>query len=211
MARININPTRASLSGLKKNLATATKGHRLLKDKRDELMRRLLEIAKEAQSLREKTDSAIIRSKENLGIAAALMGEKELYETLIMSSGTGGCKVTFRNVMSVTLPEFQPEDTPAYTFGFAETPAELYMAIKELVEIKNDLFRLSGLEKAAAILSAEIERVGRRVNALEYVLIPDYQDTIRYIKMRLEENERANSIRLLKVKDMVIEEKRKGK
>lgn len=210
MARINVNPTRASLSQLKKKLATATKGHRLLKDKHDELLRRLLSIAKEAQDLRKKTDTAIIRSKENLRISAALMGEKELYETLIMTSGDGGCKVSFQNIMSVSLPEFRPgKEAPAYTLGFAETPAELYAAINELAEIKKDLFRLAGLEKAAAILSAEIERVGRRVNALEYVLIPDYQDTIRYIKMRLEENERASSIRLLKVKDMVIEKKTK--
>lgn len=211
MAQTNVNPTRAALSGLKKNLATATKGHRLLKDKRDELMRRLLGIAKQARELRQKTDAAIIRSKENLRIAAALMGEKGLYEALILPPGTGGCKVSLQNIMSVTLPEFQPEEnTLTYTLGFAETPAELYEAIRELAEIKNDLFRLAGLEKSAAVLSAEIERVGRRVNALEYVLIPEYQDTIRYIKMRLEENERANSIRLLKVKDMVIEEKRKG-
>ena len=207
MAGSSVNPTRAALSGLKKNLATATKGHRLLKDKRDELMRRLLGISDEAQDLRKRTDKAITRSKENLRIAAALMGEKELCTALITVGKNRGCRVSFNNVMSISLPSFQPEEVEEVSFGFAETPVELYLAARELAKIKNDLFRLAELEKAAAILSVEIEQIGRRVNALEHVLIPEYQDNIKYIKMRLEENERANSIRLLKVKDMVIKER----
>lgn len=213
MARLNVNPTRMALSALKKNLSTATRGHRLLKDKRDELMRRLLKTAAEARELRRKTDEAIVRSKENLRLAAAIMGEKRLETALLLLSSPSRVEVKMKNVMSVILPEFETGDNGEFksSFGYLETAAELEDAVRILAEIKSDLVRLAELEKTVALLSGEVERTGRRVNALEYVLIPDYLETIRYIRMKLDENERANSIRLLKVKDMVIEEKRSKK
>lgn len=210
MARLNVNPTRMALLTLKKNLGTATRGHRLLKDKRDELMRRLLKTAAEARELRRKTDEVLVRSKEKLRLAAAIMGEKRLETALLLLSSQGGVKVKTKNVMSVILPKLEIEDAGEFksSFGYLDTAAELEEAVRLLAEIKGDLVRLAELEKTVALLSSEAERTGRRVNALEYVLIPDYLETIRYIRMKLDENERANSIRLLKVKDMVLEEKR---
>lgn len=213
MARLNVNPTRMTLSTLKKNLGTATRGHRLLKDKHDELMRRLLKTAAEARKLRRKTDEVLVRSKEKLRLAAAIMGEKRLETALLLLSSPGGVEVKRKNVMSVILPELEIEDIGEFkcSFGYLETAAELEDAVRLLAEIKGDLVRLAELEKTVALLSGEAERTGRRVNALEYVLIPDYLETMRYVRMKLDENERANSIRLLKVKDMVLEEKRRKK
>ena len=206
MTGVNMNPTRVSLFKLKKSLNTALKGHRLLKDKRDELMRRSLEISREAEDLREKVNKSLLHSQALLGMAAALMGEAELSEALILSQGTEECEVTFKSIMNVLVPEFH-QGKESVTPELSYESAELFESVQELVSIKKDLLRLAGLLKSAEITDAEIERTGRRVNALEHVLIPQYSDAIRYIKMRLEENERANSIRLLKVKDMVIEKK----
>ena len=206
MAKTNMNPTRVSLFKLKKNLGTAVKGHRLLKDKRDELIRRSVAISAEIKDLREKVDERIEKSQKLLGVAAALMGDAEISESLILPQGDLECEVSFKNIMNIAVPEFRNvKESPMPDFGYSS--AELYESVKELVAIKKDLFRLAGLEKSAEIMDAEIERTGRRVNALEHILIPEYSEAIRYIKMRLEENERANSIRLLKVKDMVIERK----
>ena len=206
MAKTNMNPTRASLFKLKKNLGTAIKGHRLLKDKRDELIRRNVEVSAKIKELRDRVNESIEKSQKLLGVAAAIMGDAELSESLILPQGDLGCEVSFKNIMNISVPEFSNEEESAIPdFGYSS--AELYESVKELVMIKKDLFRLAGLEKSAEIMDAEIERTGRRVNALEHILIPEYSAAIRYIKMRLEENERANSIRLLKVKDMVIERK----
>lgn len=213
MARLNVNPTRMALSTLKKSLGTATRGHRLLKDKHDELMRRLLKTAAEARKLRRKTDEVLVRSKEKLRLAAAIMGEKRLETALLLLSSPGGVEVKMKNVMSVILPELEMGDAEEFegSFGYLQASAELEEAVRLLAEIKSDLVRLAELEKTVALLSGEAERTGRRVNALEYVLIPDYSETMRYVRMKLDENERANSIRLLKVKDMVLEEKHRKK
>ena len=182
MARMNMNPTRVSLFKLKKSLSTALKGHRLLKDKRDELMRRSLEISREAEALRDKVNKSLVRSGALLGMAAALMGEAELSEALILSQNVDTCEVVFKNVMNVLVPEFHQEQESAMPELSYES-AELYEAVQELVSIKKDLLRLAGLLKSAEIIDGEIERTGRRVNALEHVLIPEYSEAIRYIKM----------------------------
>ena len=209
MAGTNMNPTRVLLFKLKKNLGTAIRGHRLLKDKRDELIRRSLAVSKEAEALRKKINEHLLRSQKLFGAAVAMMGEKEVSQSLILPKNKTGCEVSFKNVMNISVPEFGVSEENTMP-EFSYESAELYESVRELFVIKNDLFRLAELEKAAEIMDAEIERTGRRVNALEHVLIPEYSEAIRYIKMRLEENERANSIRLLKVKDMVIEKNNTG-
>ncbi len=208
MARLNVNPTRMALSGLKKSLDTAVKGHRLLKDKRDELMRQFLNTVREAKKLRGKLDKEILKAQMKLQAAAAVMGEKRLKTALLLQHFEADITVKKRNVMSVILPQFEVQDmaeADVCAFGLADTGADLESAVKILCRIRKDLIHLAELEKAIELMSGEIERTRRRVNALEYVIIPDYQETIRYIRMKLDENERANSIRLLKVKDMVIE------
>ncbi len=211
MARLNVNPTRMALSGLKKNLGTATKGYRLLKDKRDELMRQFLNIVRDTKSLRIAINEKLAKSRMYLESAAAIMGEKELKTALLLPLEEASINVRERNVMSVMLPQFSWEnelsDGDICSFGFAETSSDLDMSVKILRDIRDDLLKLAELEKAIVLMSGEIERTRRRVNALEYVIIPDYQETIKYIKMKLDEGERENSIRLLKVKDMIIEDR----
>ncbi len=211
MARLSVNPTRMELSNLKKNLGTATKGHRLLKDKRDELMRQFIQIVREATSLRASLDEKISKSRIYLESAAALMGEKALKTALLLSTQGGGIVVEKRNAMSIMLPQFSWEselsDMEICSYGYANTSTDLDRCVKMLRDIREDLLRLCELEKAVELMAGEIERTRRRVNSLEYVIIPNYLDTIKYIKMKLDESERESSIRLLKVKDMIIEER----
>lgn len=211
MARLNVNPTRMELSRLKKNLDTATKGYKLLKDKRDELIRQFIKTVGETKELRKRVDDEIVRSRRYLESAAALMGEAALKTALLISGSSGEIVIKKRNAMSISLPEFrwknELSDTEVCSYGYANTSTDLDTAVKILLSMRDDLLRLATLEKAIELMSGEIERTRRRVNALEYVIIPDYLDTIKYIKMKLDESERESSIRLLKVKDMIIEEK----
>ncbi len=206
MARINVNPTRMELGRLKKSLAAAQKGHKLLKDERDELMRRFLETVREAKGLREMVDAQILKSQKYLQSAAAQLGPKRLKTALLLPKDSLYTAVDEKSVMSVALPVFTaaPHTENSYSYGFADTTGDLDTAVNILSDIGGDLLRLAELEKSAELMAGEIERTRRRVNALEYVMIPDYRETIRYIESKLDENERSNSIRLLKVKDMVI-------
>ena len=206
MARINVNPTRMELGRLKKSLAAAQKGHKLLKDERDELMRRFLETVREAKGLRERVDAQILKSQKYLQSAAAQLGPKRLKTALLLPKDSLYTAVDEKSVMSVALPVFTaaPRTENSYSYGFADTTGDLDTAVNILSDIGGDLLRLAELEKSAELMAGEIERTRRRVNALEYVMIPDYRETIRYIESKLDENERSNSIRLLKVKDMVI-------
>ena len=206
MARINVNPTRMELGRLKKSLAAAQKGHKLLKDERDELMRRFLETVREAKGLREMVDAQILKSQKYLQSAAAQLGPKRLKTALLLPKDSLYTAVDEKSVMSVALPVFTaaPHTENSYSYGFADTTGDLDTAVNILSDIGGDLLRLAELEKRAELMAGEIERTRRRVNALEYVMIPDYRETIRYIESKLDENERSNSIRLLKVKDMVI-------
>lgn len=199
------------LSNLKKNLTTATKGHRLLKDKRDELMRQFITTVKEAKDLRESVDEKIARTRIYLESATAIMGEKALATALLTPSESAAIAMKKRNVMSVILPEFswknELSDIEICPYGYANTSVDLDESIRLLRDMREDLLKLATLEKSIELMAGEIERTRRRVNALEYVIIPDYIETIRYIKMKLDESEREGSIRLLKVKDMIIEER----
>lgn len=212
MARVTVNPTRMALSGIKKNLDTATKGYRLLKDKRDELIRQFLNTIRDIKSLRRNIDEKLAKSRAHLELAAAVMGEKELKTALLLLTQEALVEVNKKNVMSVILPQFfwstELSDNDICSFGFLDTSSDLTESIKMLRDVRDDLLKLAELEKAVELMSGEIERTRRRVNALEYVIIPDYKETIKYIKMKLDEGERENSIRLLKVKDMIIEQNR---
>lgn len=218
MARLNVNPTRMEMSRLKGQLKTATRGHKLLKDKLDELMKQFMEIVKENKRLREEAEAALENAYQNFIIARAVLSEASLGEALMIPQQAVSVKVTNKNIMSVNVPvfDFQKEDgkgTSIYPYGMAFTSGELDSAMLSFSDAMEPLLRLAESEKTAQLLAQEIERTRRRVNALENVMIPNYQETIKYIMMKLEENERANTTRLMKVKDMVakkaIEEKRK--
>lgn len=213
MARMNVNPTRMVLTNLKRKLATARRGHKLLKDKRDELMKKFLEIVRENRRERETVEKLLMDAHSRFVMARALMSGEMLEEALMYPKKKVYLKTSTRNIMSVHVPvlEFTTEDAgegDIFPYGFANTSGELDGAIQALSEALPHMLRLAELEKSAQLLADEIERTRRRVNALEYVLIPNLEDTIKYIVMKLDENERGNITRLMKVKDMMLEQAR---
>ncbi len=217
MARLNVNPTRMEMTRLKKQLKTAMRGHKLLKDKLDELMKQFLEIVKENKKLREQAEKSLERAYKSFIIARAVMSEEYLGEALMMPKQKVVVDVEKKNIMSVNVPVFHFKEADSrsdiYPYGFAFTSGELDTSMEAFQDAMEPLLRLAESEKSAQLLAQEIEKTRRRVNALENVLIPNYQETIRFISQKLEENDRATTTRLMKVKDMVlqkaIEEKKK--
>ncbi len=211
MATTQIIPTRMELTKTKKKLATAMRGHKLLKDKRDELMRQFLELVRENMELRNKVEQGIQDANKNFVIAKAGMDEVTLNAALMIPKQQVSLEVGTKNVMSVDIPVFNTktrtsDENDIYSYGFAFTSGDLDGAVKSLDDILPDLLRLAETEKACQLMAAEIEKTRRRVNALEHVVIPQSQETIKYITMKLDENERSSQIRLMKVKDMMLEE-----
>jgi len=211
MARLNVNPTRMVLTTLKKRLKVAVKGHKMLKDKRDELMKQFLELARENMTLRLQVEAQMKDVYSNFIIASAVMSSEILNEALMYPKQGVSIEVSNKNVMSVDVPVFNfkttTDDTAnIYPYGFANTSGELDSAIANLSEVFPTMLRLAAMEKEVQLLAAEIEKTRRRVNALEYVMIPQFQETIKYIQMKLDENERGNQTRLMKVKDMMVQE-----
>lgn len=209
MASKTINPTRMELTRLKGRLRTAVRGHKLLKDKRDELMKKFLEVVRENKELRERVEASLAKVHGSFGIAAATVSPHMLKEALILPKKEGKLDVTYKNVMSVTVPVFNLQvlsegGADGYNYGMAFTSGELDAAARELNGILEDLVKLAEMEKTAQMLAEEIEKTRRRVNALEYIMMPRYLETIKTIKMKLEENERGNTTRLMKVKDMML-------
>ena len=210
MAVMNVNPTRMELTNLKKKLLTARRGHKLLKDKRDELMRQFLLLIKENRELRRKVEAEIKKAHAHMSLAVGEMSDNEINVALMLSAQKLSVEVQNKNIMSVSVPKFNVEQTlsetsGAYSYGFAFTSSELDKAMRIYSSLKDDLLRLAEIEKTCQLLAKEIEGTRRRVNALEYVLIADYEDTIKYITVKLDENERSNTTRLMKVKDMMLE------
>lgn len=211
MASSQVNPTRMELSRQKKKLLTATKGHKLLKDKRDELMRQFLELVRVNMDLRLKVEAGIQSANQNFVIAKASMSEEILHTALMAPKQNVYLDVEKKNVMSVDIPVLNyktrtSDENDIYSYGFAYTSCDLDDAVKSLADILPDMLKLAETEKACQLMAAEIEKTRRRVNALEHVIIPRAQANIKYITMKLDENERSTQIRLMKVKDMMLEE-----
>ena len=217
MARLNVNPTRMELTSLKKRLVTATRGHKLLKDKRDELMKQFLDLVRKNKELREKTEEILMEVHGSFSIANAVMSSQMLDNALLYPKQSVSLNVSNKNIMSVDVPVFEFKtsslDDPSdiYPYGFATTSGELDSAIEAMSHALPFMLELAAAEKASQLLASEIEKTRRRVNALEYVMIPQLQETIRYITMKLDENERGNLTRLMKVKDMMIKEQIEAK
>jgi V/A-type H+-transporting ATPase subunit D len=210
MAIMNVNPTRMQLTKLKKQLATAVRGHKMLKDKRDELMRRFIDLVQENKRLRDKVEKELAECNAHFVNASAVMSKEALDASLMSPKQQINVEVTSRNVMSVDIPELKTTSRTAdkgdiFPYGFAFTSFELDDAVMSLNELLPDLIRLAEIEKSCELMSAEIEKTRRRVNSLEHVMIPRYQDTIKYISMKLEENDRSSRTRLMKVKDMLLD------
>lgn len=211
MERMNVNPTRMMLTSLKRRLKTATRGHKLLKDKRDELMKEFLDLARENGRLREEVERDLDGVYKNFTIASSIMSQEVMEESLMFPKQGVDLSVTGKNIMSVDVPVFDFKTTAKdegdiFPYGFARTTGELDTAILRMSDLFPKLLDLAAKEKETSLLAAELEKTRRRVNALEYVMIPRLQITIRYIQMKLDENERGNQTRLMKVKDMMLEE-----
>ncbi len=208
MAQKQVTPTRMELTRLKKRLVTARRGHKLLKDKRDELMKTFLEVVKENKALRIKVEESLSKIHDSFTVAAATTSREILEESLVYPKNEGELEVSYKNVMSVVVPEYsyvmKNEGDGLCGYGYAFTSGELDLAIDELSEILPDLVRLAEVEKKSQMLADEIEKTRRRVNALEYVMIPELQEGIKTITMKLDEISRGNTTRLMKVKDMMI-------
>ena len=210
MAELRVNPTRMEMKRIQTRYQTARKGHKLLKDKRDELMKQFLDVVREDKALRERVEEALGKVYQSFTVASAVSSPKMLEEALICPKKEGELSVEYKNMMSVTVPVFHLRvhaegGSDSYNYGMAFTSGELDSSLRELNDILEDLIRLAELEKTAQLLAEEIERTRRRVNALEYILMPQYLATIKTIKMKLDENERGNTTRLMKVKDMMLQ------
>ena len=207
---MNVNPTRMQMTRLKKQLVTARRGHKMLKDKRDELMRQFIELVQVNKKLRAKVEAELEQCSAHFVNASAVMSKKALDSSLMSSKQQTGVEVGSKNIMSVDVPVFSsvsesPEKSDIYPYGFAFTSFELDDAVSALNDLMPDLIKLAETEKSCELMAAEIERTRRRVNSLEHVMIPRYEATIKYIAMKLEENDRSSRTRLMKVKDMLLE------
>lgn len=210
MTELNVNPTRMELKRLKDRLRTAQRGHRLLKDKRDELMRQFLRTAREAETLRNEVETMLPMVYRAFAMAAALTGTAPLEQALLCAGEKPALRYAEKKVMSVSVPVYgiqttAPENLPI-SYGFAETSGALDEAVMAIRQALPTLLALAQAEKSVQIMAEELERTRRRVNALEYVLIPRTQASVRTITMRLEENDRATITRLMKVKELVFME-----
>ena len=206
MAIMNVNPTRMQLTKLKKQLTTAVRGHKMLKDKRDELMRQFLDLVRENRELREKIEKELSDCNAHFVNASAVMSKQALDASLMSPKQQVTIDVESHNIMSVETPVFTAgtrtnDKGDIFPYGFAFTSFELDDAVMSLEKLLPDLIRLAQIE----MMSAEIEKTRRRVNSLEHVMIPRYQETIKYISMKLEENDRSSRTRLMKVKDMLLD------
>ena len=204
MARVNVNPNRMELSRLKKRLAVAIRGHKLLKDKQDALIKAFLEKARAVKAAREKVESELVSCSQSFLMARAQTLPAMLEQALMISGSTCTLDVKTRNVMSVIVPEYEVhQEGSTFNYGMATTPASLDVALEDFSRVIPSLLQLAADEKAVALMSTEIERTRRRVNALEHVMIPNYTETIKYISMKLDEQARSTTSQLMKVKEIV--------
>ncbi|MBQ7160769.1 MAG: V-type ATP synthase subunit D [Clostridia bacterium] len=206
---IRVNPTRMELKRLKTRLATAKRGHKLLKDKRDELMKQFLDLVRENKELRIKVEEGMKEVHVGFTAAAATSSPELLEEAIMLPKRQGELDVGYRNLMSVNVPVFSFDIKDAdraggVNYGFASTSGELDAAVIRISELMPYMMRLAEVEKSSQLLADEIERTRRRVNALEYIMIPQLETGIKSIIMKLDENERGNTTRLMKVKDMML-------
>lgn len=206
MAKLNVNPTRMELRRLKTRLKTATRGHKLLKDKSDEMIRQFMLYIRENKRLREEVEGELSQALKEFMLARAVSSDSVIEEAIAMPGVKVELKTSEKNVMSVGVPEFEiaeQEGGDLYPYSFASVTSELDNSISTLSTLLAKLLKLAEVEKTCNMLADEIEKNRRRVNALEYVMIPQLEETIKYITMKLDENERSATIRLMKVKSMI--------
>ena len=211
MASTAVTPTRVVLYQFKGRLKTARRGHKLLKDKRDELMRQFMDVVKLNKQLRTRVEEGLTAAFSSLQVASAIMSPEMLEQALLYPRQSVELGLTYKNIMSVNVPQYSfqtknNDPSEIYPYGFAQTSGELDDALDKMARVFEDMLELAQVEKTMQLLAEEIEKTRRRVNALEYVMIPELESNIKYIAMKLEENENATKVRLLKVKEMVLQD-----
>lgn len=210
MAGTTVTPTRMMLKQLKGRLKTARRGHKLMKDKRDELMRQFMDIVRLNKQLRERVEQGLTEAFAALQVASAIMSPEMLEQALLYPRQSVELDIQFKNIMSVNVPQYSfhtrnNDPSEIYPYGFTQTSGELDDALSRMAVVFEDMLQLAQVEKTMQLLAEEIEKTRRRVNALEYVMIPELESNIKYISMKLEENENSTKVRLLKVKEMVLQ------
>ena len=206
MSIMNVNPTRMELRRLKLRLKTAVRGHKLLKDKSDEMIRRFMIYVRENRALRQEGEKELSFALKDFMLARAVSSDAAIEEAIALPSVKAELETSTVNVMSVNVPSFTAVESGTkelYPYSFASVTSELDLSISTLSGLLGKMLRLAEIEKTCNMLADEIEKNKRRVNALEYVMIPQLEETIKYITMKLDENERSATIRLMKVKSMI--------
>lgn len=206
MASMNVNPTRMELTRLKRELATAKRGHKLLKDKQDEMVRQFMNLIKQNRELRIKIENELSVISSTFNSARLKMSYAGLMEALMVPSQNIQVETSSRTIMNMSVPSLnvKTDDSIDITYGFAFTPCELDDSVIKLSNLVSSMVKLAEIEKSCDMLAGEIEKTRRRVNAIEYVLVPNLEDTIHFITMKLEDNERSNIIRLMKSKEIIL-------
>ena len=208
MARMNVNPTRMELKKLKARLKTAQRGHKLLKDKTDEMVRRFSVIIRETKAMRDEVEKDVSGVLKQFSVARGLMSRADIELAFSMPSVSVELECATKNIMNVEVPALSLKESRSaakYPYSFVDITREADYSVELAGKVLVKLVRLAELEKTTMMLAEEIEKSKRRVNALEYVMIPNIEETIRYITMKLDENERSGLTRLMKVKDMIAE------
>ena len=209
MPALRVNPTRMELTRIKRRLVTARRGHKLLKDKRDEMVRQFIALIRENYRLRQEVEGDLGAALRDFAMARAVTEPELVEEAILYPARNVQVELGMASILSVHVPKLKVrEETMQETvlsYGLAETSAQLDGAIAGLAELLPKLIRLAEIEKSCDLLADEIEKTRRRVNALEYVMIPQFEETIRFISMKLDENERGSLTRLMKVKSMIEE------
>jgi V/A-type H+-transporting ATPase subunit D len=207
MAILRVNPTRMELTRLKRRLAVATRGHKLLKDKRDEMVRRFMLLIKRNKELRQEVEAALSSALGGFVLARIAMPGESFEEALLFPVREVELSLSRQNIMSVYVPKISYTEKKRkqafFPYGLLTTSSELDSATAKLASVLPQMVELAELEKTCNMLADEIEKTRRRVNALEYVMIPQLEETIKYIRMKLDENERGNLTRLMKTKEMI--------
>lgn len=206
MTRLNVNPTRMELKKLKGRLSTATRGHKLLKDKSDEMIRRFTALIKENKRLRAELEEELSDCLDRFSTACAYTSAEEIDKIFSMPVSSVNAEFGVKEIMNVEVPSVTITETEAvgsFPYAFAEMTSEADYSVEKIAKLIGKLLKLAEIEKTVAMLAVEIERNKRRVNALEYIMIPQIEETVKYIKSKLDENERAATTRLMKVKDIL--------
>ncbi|MDD2258337.1 MAG: V-type ATP synthase subunit D [Bacilli bacterium] len=206
MAIMQINPTRMELTRVKKQLSISLRGHKLLKDKQDEMIRQFMLIIKETKKLREEIDKELLIINRQYQKARIKISNEAIDEALLVPTKSSNFKTSSKNIMNLSVPiiEYEENKEIDLTYSLSFTPIELDEAIIGLSQLQSRLVKLAELEKSCDILADEIEKTRRRVNAIEYIMIPNLKDTVKYISQKLDDAERSNIIRLMKSKEIIL-------